>query len=328
MRWLDGNLARAFDPTYPGGRGNNYIVWQNKLVVVGSSASSPAPRAWTWDGSSWSTLGGDWDGGGPDWCTVWDGSLILCGGRWKDADPDEDEPAIQTTMRWTGSAFENVGEEPWPLITPFAHNGNLYGVAGLNFPYFNGTDWNFLVEPESGTSYAAALSHQGDIYALRSTDVGGGTWNNELVRWTGSSFQAVAPALPTESRMFASNSTDPLAVWDDRLIVCGQFLEDDTGQTLNGIAAWRGENEWEPFVWQYDGSERVGLLRPGMGDVMRRTAGWGSSLATFTSFNSFAEPNFRRWNGSTFSAEVSTTQSACTYMGMFPPELVIHLEDA
>jgi hypothetical protein len=220
----------------------------------------------SWNGEDWSpllgTAGGSISGGSVNAMVVWDngsGPSLNVGGGFTRIEGF----VANGLARWDGRAWSPIG---FPMngvlaMTVFDDgDGEQLYVVGSNPPRpikWDGSSWSGLHDPsglgiDSGRVDALAVLDDGSgpaLYAAGAFNTAGGIEANNIARWDGRSWSALAgPAgVGTDSRIF------DLRVWDDgggpALYVAGTF-KTAGGVTVNHIAKWHG-GTWSP-LWGHD----------------------------------------------------------------------------
>lgn len=220
------------------------------------------------------------------------------------------QPAVQ---RWTGTTWVSLTAS-WPLssigLTPAVllrmPNGDVIaggsfvdagvpGTAGL--ARWDGAQWTALGGGLSSATQpicrSLTLCPNGDLLVAGSFVSAGGVAADNLARWNGSSWSAVAPGLATAS------VEDVLVLPGGNLIVTGQQFATVGGVTVNNIARWNGS------AWSALGSGLLGYTS-GPWPAGRRLAllpnGDLLVVGEFTHAGGVLSPSIARWNGAAWSS--------------------------
>jgi hypothetical protein len=237
--------------------GTNLYVGGFFPTVSGVAANGIAK----WDGSTWSALGSGVSGD-PRYTSVFSvavsGTNLYVGGDFTNAGG----VAVNGTAKWNGSTWSAVG-------SGIMHRYSGRGIFGVNALAVNGTN----------------------LYAGGSFYAAGGALADNIAKWNGSDWSAVAPlGVNGRVRAFALNGTD--------LYVGGDFIS-VRGVAANHIAKWNGS------AWSALGSGIVGY-----GDA--NSAPWVLALAVsgtnlyvggyFTNAGGTSANRIAKWDGNAWSA--------------------------
>jgi len=263
-----------------GGGTNNsshgMCVWNGLLVDVGSY-NSPCNKVATWDGTTWSCLGGGVGLVGRA-AIVYNGDLVVCGDFWNVQQPCAgcNGIALWDGSQWTalGTGFNN------DVLCMTIWNGEL--IAGGDFTEadgnpcsriarWTGTQWlpiGGITDPIFDNDVRALASYDGELWA-------GGDFNNVnnctpcdgLVKWDGTQWVGgnsgvdVVGGVDSTVRCFYVDSVNNL------LYMGGHFLQLNGDSSMSGVAVYDG-SDWMPLgtgvnsyvraVEQYNGNIIVG----------------------------------------------------------------------
>ncbi len=237
------------------------------LVAAGRfnrAGNALAKNVALWNGEAWGALGSV-AGRDVDALAVYGGQLY--------AGTSVSVPFYATSEvihRWDGSAWIGVGSG----ITGYLQSG--YGPG----------------PPTKVSSVSAFALYQGQLIAAGAfSDVGSQPANN-IVRWTGSSWQALGSGLGGASSACQSSHgrVRALAVYNGELYAGGNF-----GNGMNNVARWNG-SAWNPVGSGVSGTSGVTGVCPTVSalavhDGSLVAAGW------FTSAGGQAASNVARWTG-------------------------------
>jgi hypothetical protein len=239
---------------------------------------------------------------------VFNGSLIVGGQFLRAGGKDVNHIARWTGTDWfplTGPSGTGVNAAAvWALTS---YNGALAvgggfteagGVPANRVARWNGTAWSALgtgVGTGELTADTMALAvYNGALVAGGYFTVAGTTTVNNIARWNGSTWSALAGPSGTGT----SDPVRALAVYGNALYVGGHFLQAG-GVTVNHIARWNG-SAWSALT----GPSGTGTNAP----VYALAVYAGTLLAGggFTDAGGLAVTYLARWNGSTWSALTGT----------------------
>lgn len=245
------------------------VAFGGELHIAGSfyeangGTLSPATALMRWTGTQWATVGASsgltHSSGGPRAnCAITLGGALYVGGSVLNL---ADGAAVNRIVRWSGSAFTNLGGGPTDtdgqVHIMAAWNGNLViggwnmtkidAVTINNLAQWNGAAWSAL-----GGTGGSGL--QGDVYALLVFEgdlyVGGDF--DEIGGTTGFGWIARLDSGGTWHKVGGGFTPQPfgVGVWglvnhDGQLYAVGDIAGEDGGdQDFEGIARWNGSS-WE-----------------------------------------------------------------------------------
>ncbi|MBL8753995.1 MAG: hypothetical protein JNK15_11915 [Planctomycetes bacterium] len=178
----------------------------NGHLVVGGLF---APGAATWDGAQWTALGGGVVGEVVALLALPNGELIVGGGL-----SDAGGVPVQGIARWTGFGWATLGTGMNGPVRSLARMPNGDVVAGGDFTLAGGVPangiarWNGTAWAALGTGLTVAATGatipfptallplpNGDLIAVGTFSVAGGTPANRIARWNGSTWSPIGAGL-------------------------------------------------------------------------------------------------------------------------------------
>lgn len=211
------------------------------LAVAFHDATSGASNIAAWDGTAWTSLGGDFQAGIVDLHVRASGELIASG--WFSAAGGVPARGL---ARWTASGWQEFAGGVSGVVHDILElpNGDLVaggrfqqigGVLADNIARWNGTSWSPLGGGRSWDVVALARLPNGDLM------VG----SDGLSRWDGSAWHTVPGLSTTAVHGFGVAALHPLA--NGALLVGGTF-DTVAGQPSRGLAAWNPANgQWSTY---------------------------------------------------------------------------------
>jgi hypothetical protein len=315
------------------GSGGGSALYVGGLFVTAGEAT--VNRIASWDGSDWSSLGGQGGLGFDAWILAFavfddgfgDGPALYAGGQFKTAGG----MTVNRIARWDGSVWSalegpgGTGVNNWiDALTVFddgsgrgesLYAGGIFTTAGgvtvNRIARWDGTNWSTLESPGgvgvSGTVNTLTVFDDGSgngpaMYAGGAFTTAGGVTVNRIARWDGSDWSALEG--PNDVGM--DGGVVALTVFDDGsgsgpALYAAGFFTTAGGVTVNRIARWDGTN-WSAL----EGPGGVGVD----GTVYSLTVfddGSGSGPAlyaggAFTTAGGVTVNRIARWDGSDWSA--------------------------
>ena len=227
-----------------------------ELVVAGVFTGAPGVPGTTniakWNGSEWSSLGGNIDRDGIWALTTWDGvggDRLYVGGRF----PTAGGVIANGIAAWDGEQWHSLGD----------------GIAGSFSPY---VDHMMVWDDGSGEK----------LYVGGRFDVMDGLSTPLIARWEGETWEQVGDGLINDNILFGIES---MAVYDDGTgpaLYVGGYEFHAPGQPLGNVSKWDGQ-EWTTVGPRHDG--RVTSLRTfddGNGPGLYRTGNAAYDLLYFS----------------------------------------------
>ncbi|MGE4072844.1 MAG: hypothetical protein AB7E72_16880 [Lysobacterales bacterium] len=233
------------------GRDGLYVGGQ--FVAAGGIS---APYVARWDGSRWHDLDSGLvplSTGNPIAALAGDGGEVYVSGNFSVAR----NPGIRHLARWDGSHWQAVGDpglavSPGGALTVSGNSVFVVGVlAGGQMFRFDGTTWTNLGSAGFGGSPASLLVADSTLYAGGSFYSINGQYLDNIARWNGLSWSALALGAPRVS----NGVIQQFYRGDSGVYIAGRFSDVD-GVAANGIARWNG-SRWSPLGDGFDPTKTV-----------------------------------------------------------------------
>ncbi|HUI28905.1 MAG TPA: T9SS type A sorting domain-containing protein [Candidatus Acidoferrales bacterium] len=253
-------------------------VVNGKLYLSGGFTRAGSVSAFgiaSWDGLTWSSLGGTTNApGGNVYAMAIDSSNIFVGGSFLTAgNVAANHVAVYNTNSKTWSAL-GVGTANGVDGTVYALamlGGNLYvggsfthanGNPANRIAMWNGTSWSTLgTTPNDGvTNTVRALASFGsDLYVGGNfTATGSGATVNHIVKWSGTSWSALGTGV--------NNTVYAIAAGNNEIYVGGIFSQAGGG-SANYVASWNGSN-WSALGSPTNGVDNTVYALATYGDTL------------------------------------------------------------
>jgi hypothetical protein len=303
--------------------GNLYIG--GTFTIAGGAYAANIAQ---WNGSSWSAVGSGMSEDGFVYALAVSGSTLYAGGSFTNAGGI----AVNNIAQWNGSNWSALGlgmGGSSPYVGALAVSGStLYaggsfamagGSAASRVAQWNGTSWSALGSGLNGQVNALAVSGS-TLYAggeftksggISGFGGGSGISATNVAQWNGTNWSALGSGISGEGG-FVGPYVDALAVSGSTLYAGGDFTRAG-GIAATNIAQWNGSS------WSALGSGVSGVADNLIGDVYALAVSGGTLYAggAFTSADGSPANNIAQWNGSSWSALDSGTNSVGLNNGVF-----------
>jgi len=234
--------GNTFDSVSTGlnGQGAALVVYNSKLIVAGAfslAGGIPANNIASWNGTVFDSLGGGISGITIYCLAVYHNELYV-GGKINKAGNTN----VKNIAKWNGSSWSSVGggisNQVWSLEV---YNDELYASGYIDtagtVPVKNIARWNGVKLDSVGSGLVGPATslktYKNELYSTSSS----GTSFNYIARWNGTNWSNLAGGLSGGSSV--TNFGYGLEIYNNDLIVCGQFNKADTVSAFN-IAKWDG----------------------------------------------------------------------------------------
>lgn len=252
MRYANGNWA-ALGPL--DGMIRSVVVYHDTLFVGGSFDYQQAPPVsakcvkW-WSGSAWETFGEFPQYSEVRMLKVIDDALYATG-----AFVCGDSAYCHGVMRWNGetwspyASFTNTLSNASILVTDIvAYDGTLVAIGNIEFDegrgiaYLEGDQWQLLGPGILGGMAGAHVlaTYQGDLYVGGQIPLSAGNPGQEIMRWSGSSFEGMGLGLQVALGNYTSFCDVQALVVHDGILFVGGGCNFAGGLESRGVAAWDG----------------------------------------------------------------------------------------
>jgi hypothetical protein len=272
--------AGMMGPLYSLASYSGELVAFEPIVIVSTMTPEHFVRPMSWNGESWSPLGGSMFGGEAVFGQIEYGTQLIAGGSFRDH-----------LVGWNGSSWLSLGDGPRSTVRALAvYGGRL--IAGGEFTYagsgpanrvaaWDGSTWSPLGSGLNGIVNAVTVHHDRLIVGGSFTWAGGQP-ANRIAAWNGSTWSPLGSGM--------SDYVYALTVFEDQLIAGGSFTTAG-GSPVNRIAAWNGSS-WSALG---DGTQGT-VWALGVYDDRLIAAG------AFTMAGGLPANRIAAWDGSSWSA--------------------------
>jgi hypothetical protein len=176
--------------------------------------------------------------------------------------------SIPGIARWTGSAFEKVGDQGITgsnvsAITHFADGIAVGGTFSMldtescnNIGYWDGSRWNPLgngFDYTGATTVSTLIIYDDELYAAGTFTISGSDTVNNIARWNSTRWEALSSGI--------NGTVRALCIYNGELYAAGTFTNAG-GVEVNNIAKWDGSN-WSAAGGglKYTGATTVSTLQ-------------------------------------------------------------------